>query len=93
MATANITIRMDSQLKKQGEELFSDMGLSMTAAITAFVKQAVREQGFPFKLTRNFDSKIDSRAVRAVKEIEEMERNPEKYKSYSSAKEMLEDIL
>ena len=36
MSTTNITIRMDSELKKQAEELFSDLGLSMTAAITVF---------------------------------------------------------
>ena len=41
MAVSNITIRIDSELKKQGEELFDELGLSMTAAITSFIKQAV----------------------------------------------------
>ena len=32
MATTNITIRMDEELKKQAEELFSDLGLNMTGS-------------------------------------------------------------
>ena len=44
MATTNVTIRMDEGLKKQAEELFSDLGLNMTTAFVAFAKQAVREQ-------------------------------------------------
>ena len=53
MANVNVTIRMDEQLKKQAEELFSDFGLSFNAALTMFVKQAVREQRIPFEITRN----------------------------------------
>ena len=31
--------------------------------------------------------------LEAMKEIEDMEKNPDKYKGYASAKEMIEDIL
>lgn len=37
MATTNVTIRMDEELKKQAEELFADLGLNMTTAFTTFV--------------------------------------------------------
>ena len=53
MATTNITVRMDEELKKQAEELFSDLGFNMTTALTAFVKQAVREQRIPFMISRD----------------------------------------
>ena len=33
----------DEELKKQANELFSDLGFNMTTALTVFVKQAVRE--------------------------------------------------
>ncbi len=52
MATTNITIRMDEELKKQAKELFSDLGLNMTTAFTVFAKQAVREQKIPFMLSK-----------------------------------------
>ena len=41
MATTNVTMRMDEELKAQAEELFADLGLNMTSAFTVFVKQAV----------------------------------------------------
>lgn len=53
MATVNVTIRMDETLKKQADELFSDLGLSLSSAFTMFAKQAVREQRIPFEITRN----------------------------------------
>lgn len=59
MATVNVTIRMDENLKKQADELFSDLGLSLSAAITMFAKQAVREQRIPFEVTRNISMASD----------------------------------
>jgi DNA-damage-inducible protein J len=45
MATTSVTIRMDEDLKKQAEQLFDDMGLNMTTAITV-----VRLGKIPFEL-------------------------------------------
>ena len=56
--TTNITIRMDSELKVQAEKLFSDMGLNMSTAFNMFVRQAVRENGFPFTPTLNTPNTI-----------------------------------
>lgn len=95
MAVSNITIRIDSELKKQGEELFDELGLSMTAAITSFIKQAVREQGMPFRLTRQKKGMNlqTLRAFEEIEEIEEMKKNPEAYKAYFNAEDMVADIL
>lgn len=51
MANVNVTIRMDSELKKQAETLFNDLGLNLSSAINIFIRQAVREQAIPFELT------------------------------------------
>lgn len=56
MANVNVTIRMDSDLKKQAEELFSELGMSLTTAITIFMKQAVREKRIPFEISLNIPS-------------------------------------
>lgn len=53
MANVNVTLRVDEQLKKQAEDLFSDFGLSLNAAMTIFIKQSVREQRIPFEISRN----------------------------------------
>lgn len=55
MASVNVTIRMDANDKAQAEKLFSEFGLTMNAAFNMFVKQALREQSIPFKITKNPD--------------------------------------
>ena len=49
--TTNVTIRVDKALKAQADELFKEIGLSTSAAINIFLRQAVREHGLPFKPT------------------------------------------
>ena len=53
MANVNVTIRIDEELKRQADELFSDFGLSFNAAMVMFAKQSIREQRIPFEITRN----------------------------------------
>lgn len=55
MASVNVTIRMDANDKAQAEKLFSEFGLTLNAAFNMFVKQALREQSIPFKITKNPD--------------------------------------
>lgn len=50
--TTSLTIRMDEGLKAEAEELFDDLGLSMTAAITCFLKKAVSVGAIPFAIRR-----------------------------------------
>jgi DNA-damage-inducible protein J len=52
---AQVNIRIDDALKEQGEKLFSALGLSFSAAVSAFVSQSVREGGLPFTLTMKTD--------------------------------------
>ena len=66
MANVNVTIRMDENLKKQAEELFSDFGLSFNAAMIMFTKQSIREQRIPFEITRNTISMASNDAVSSV---------------------------
>ena len=77
MATTNINVRVDSELKKSAEALFDDLGLNMSAAITMFLKSAVSHDGIPFDVKR-FTPNAETRA--ALAEYEEMKKNPGKYK-------------
>ncbi len=86
MPTTNITIRMDENLKKEAEELFSDLGLSMTSAFIAFTKQAVREQRIPFMLSRNFPNAETLQAIDDVKTGVNMS------KTFNSVNELMEDL-
>ena len=86
MGTVNITIRMDEELKKQAEDLFSDLGLGMSTALTAFVKQAVREQRIPFNLSREIPNQETIRAIENVRNGIGLS------KGFSSVEELMEDL-
>ena len=89
MATTNLNIRIDEDIKKQAEEIFTALGLSTSAAFNIFAKTVVRERRIPFELTLNTPN-VETLA--AIKEVEEMKKNPAQGKSYNSAAEMLDDI-
>lgn len=50
MAQTKMTIRMDTDIKQQAQELFAKFGLDMTTAINMFLNQAVMEQSIPFRI-------------------------------------------
>lgn len=47
----NFSMRMDSALKAQAEEVLSELGLTMSGAFTMFLKQIVRDQAVPLTLS------------------------------------------
>lgn len=53
MANTSMNIRMDTDVKKQAEALFGEIGMNMTTAINIFLKQSIRENGIPFELKIN----------------------------------------
>jgi DNA-damage-inducible protein J len=55
MAQTVINIRMDEDLKKQVEYLFSEFGMNMTTAFTVFAKAVVREKRIPFEISASID--------------------------------------
>ena len=51
MATTNVSIRMDENLKKQAEIIFDEMGMNLTTAFTIFTKTVVRLGKIPFEIS------------------------------------------
>lgn len=87
---ANLTMRIDDELKKQAEELFNDLGMNMTTAFTIFAKQAVREQRIPFEIAREVPN-ADTIAV--MEEVEQMKKDPSIGRSYTDVDEMMKELL
>lgn len=90
MATTNINVRVDSELKQAAEALFNDLGLNMSTAITMFLKSAVSHDGIPFEVKRQ---KPNAETRVALAEYEEMKNNPESYKRYSSFDALMDEVL
>lgn len=63
MATANLTIRMDADVKQQAEELFSSFGMNLTTAINIFVRQSIEAEGLPFAVRRKRPNRTTLRAM------------------------------
>ena len=55
MANTHINIRMDEDVKKRAQILFSDMGFDISTAVNMFIRQALRERSLPFKPTTIID--------------------------------------
>ena len=86
-STTNVSIRMDVDLKKQAEELFADLGLNMTVAMTMFLRQAVRNQGIPFEISRV----PNAETIAAMQEAERIARDPN-VKGYTNLDELFKDL-
>ena len=48
--TTNLSIRIDRGLKNEADQVFNEMGMNLTTAITIFVRQVVRERKIPFEI-------------------------------------------
>lgn len=89
MATTNMSIRMDTELKKQAETMLSDMGLNMTTAINLFLRQVVRQGRIPFEIATDIPN---GETLAAMKEMDDMISGKIPAKKYSSTKELFEDL-
>ena len=49
MASTNFSVRMDSDIKKQCESLYGELGMNLTTAINVLLRQSLRVGGFPFE--------------------------------------------
>lgn len=51
MPKTTMNLRIDSKLKKNAENVISQLGISMSSAITLYLRAIVREKGIPFPVT------------------------------------------
>lgn len=62
MANTTISIRVDEDVKRAADILFDELGLNLSSAINVFLRQAVREQAIPFKVTLNDEDRMFAEA-------------------------------
>lgn len=51
MAAVNVNIKMDESVKKDMEQVCSDLGMSMSTAFVIFAKKVGREKRIPFEVS------------------------------------------
>ena len=86
MATTNLNVRIDADLKKQAEEIFNELGLNMSTALTVFLRQTVRSRGIPFEMRLSVPNEETLAAIQDVNLGRNMSRQ------FHSVKELMEDL-
>ena len=89
MSTSSINIRLDTDLKREAEDLFSALGLNMTSAISMFLRQAVRDQAIPFRVCKY--PQPNATTLAAMREAERIALDPN-VKSYTNTEDLLKDL-
>ncbi len=69
MATTNLNIRTDKDVKEQADRIFSKLGLNMTTAINMFLRTAIRENGIPFSLKLDTPNEVTAAAIKEGRRI------------------------
>lgn len=88
MATTNLNIRTDKEVKDKAEEIFSELGLNMTTAVNIFLRTAIREHGIPFELKLDIPNDITA-AIEEGRKIMS-DTNTPRYSSMDALREALE---
>ena len=86
--TTNFSVRMDSDIKKQCEAMYGELGINLTTAINVFLRQSLRVGGFPFDVRIEQPNK---ETMAAMLEAERISRDPS-VKRYSDVEEALKAL-
>ena len=87
--TTNFSVRMDSELKKQCEKLFGEIGMNLTTAINVFLRQSLRVGGFPFEL--RLANKPNHETIEAMLEAERIAKDSS-VRGYSNIDDALKEL-
>ena len=85
MSKTSMSIRLDSEVKEQAQQVFNSVGMDMTTAINIFLRQAIQYQGLPF------DVRLDeSRKLMEV--LADLDQNRNMSQSFVSVSDLMEDL-
>jgi DNA-damage-inducible protein J len=70
---ASLNIRLDSEVKKAAEAVYSHYGLSLAEAVTVFIHQSCNVGGLPFDLR---PKRPNTETLAAMAEAERIARDP-----------------
>ena len=86
--TTNFSVRMDSEIKRQCEALYGELGMNLTTAINVFLRQSLRVGGLPFEVRLDTPNK---ETMAAMLEAERIAKDPS-VKHYDDVEEALREL-
>ena len=84
--TTNVCIRIDEELKRKSETIFSDLGLNMSTALTLFLRSAIRYGGIPFEL------RIEKPNATTISAMDDVNHNRNMSKTFDTIESLIEDL-
>ncbi len=87
---AQISLRVDDDVKRGAEQVLSDIGLSMATAINVFLRKVAREHRIPFELSADAPN---VETIEAIQEVKRMKSDPGLGKIYTDVDQMMEELL
>ena len=85
MSKTSMSIRLDSEVKEQAQQVFSNLGMDMTTAINIFLRQAIQYQGLPFDVRLDENRKL-------LEVLTDLDQNRNMSQSFESISDLMEDL-
>ena len=83
---ANLTIRIEPELKAQAAALFKSLGMDLSTATGIFYRQALRYHGLPFEVRLDEPNETTSAAM------ESAEKDQDVYGPFDSVESLMEAL-
>jgi len=80
-----MSIRLDSEVKEQAQQVFNNLGMDMTTAINIFLRQAIQYQGLPFDVRLDENRKL-------IQVLTDLDQNRNMSQSFESVSDLMEDL-
>ncbi|MBT9173563.1 MAG: hypothetical protein DDT21_01964 [Syntrophomonadaceae bacterium] len=84
--TTNLNIRVDEELKRKAEAIFTELGLNMSTAMNMFLRCSVRYGGIPFEL------RIERPNAETIVAIDDVNNNRNMSKSFDSVRALMDHL-
>ena len=85
MPKTSMSIRLDSEVKEQAQQVFNHLGMDMTTAINIFLRQAIQYQGLPFDVRLDENQKL-------LQVLTDLGQNRNMSQSFESVSDLMEDL-
>ena len=85
MPKTSMSIRLDSEVKEQAQQVFNHFGMDMTTAINIFLRQAIQYQGLPFDVRLDENQKL-------LQVLTDVDQNRNMSQSFESVSDLMEDL-
>ena len=85
MSKTSMSIRLDSEVKEQAQQVFSNLGMDMTTAFNIFLRQAIQYQGLPFDVRLDVNRKL-------LEVLMDLDQNRNMSQPFESVSDLMEDL-